>query len=73
MQKKSELQKWGITAIPLFWKLDNSSVITRQSEVALAAPVLQCKNPAVEGRGYEQLFSFSFPVESGGTPHPCVR
>jgi len=41
-----------ILAILLFWKLDNSSVITRQNvKVALAVPVLQCKNPAVEGRG----------------------
>jgi len=40
------------TASRHFWKFDNSSVITRQNvKVALAQPVLQCKNPAVEGRG----------------------
>jgi len=34
-----------------FWKLDNSGVIAWQNvKVALAVPVLQCKNLAVEGK-----------------------
>ena len=54
--------------------MGKTNIIARQNvKVALAQPVLQYKKPAVEGREYEQLFSFSFPVESGGTPHPCVR